>query len=66
MIRNLIGSEWRSAADGAGSLPVFNPATAANGYNFVIWAQDGVTYWAVSDVPASDLLEFTRLFSTQD
>ena len=28
MIRNLIGSEWRSAADGAGSLPVFNPATA--------------------------------------
>src|SRR5437764_9685121 len=29
MIRNLIGSEWRSAADGAGSLPVFNPATGA-------------------------------------
>src|SRR5207248_4179768 len=28
MIRNLIGSEWRLAADGAGSRPVFNPATA--------------------------------------
>src|SRR5437764_5820823 len=27
MIRNLIGSEWRPAADGAGSLPVFDPAT---------------------------------------
>ena len=27
MIRNLIGSEWRGAADGVGSLPVFNPAT---------------------------------------
>src|SRR3982074_2791408 len=26
MIANLIGSEWRQA-DGAGSLPVFNPAT---------------------------------------
>ena len=27
MIRNLIGAEWRAAADGAASLPVFNPAT---------------------------------------
>jgi malonate-semialdehyde dehydrogenase (acetylating) / methylmalonate-semialdehyde dehydrogenase len=27
MIRNLIGSEWRSAADDVPSLPVYNPAT---------------------------------------
>ena len=27
MIANLIGSEWRQAADGAGSLPIYNPAT---------------------------------------
>ncbi len=27
MIRNLIGAEWRPPADGAASLPVFNPAT---------------------------------------
>src|SRR5712691_8588239 len=27
MIANLIGSEWRQPADGAASLPVFNPAT---------------------------------------
>jgi malonate-semialdehyde dehydrogenase (acetylating)/methylmalonate-semialdehyde dehydrogenase len=27
MIANLIGSEWRRAADGAGSLPIYNPAT---------------------------------------
>ena len=27
MIRNLIGSDWRAPADGAGSLPVYNPAT---------------------------------------
>ncbi len=27
MIRNLIGAEWRSPADGASSLPIFNPAT---------------------------------------
>src|SRR5256886_12487111 len=27
MIRNLSGAEWRSPADGASSLPIFNPAT---------------------------------------
>jgi len=27
MIRNLIGSDWRLPADGAASLPVYNPAT---------------------------------------
>ena len=27
MISNLIGSEWRQAADGVDSLPIFNPAT---------------------------------------
>ena len=27
MIRNLIGAEWKLPADGAASLPVFNPAT---------------------------------------
>ena len=27
MIRNLIGSDWQMPADGAVSLPVFNPAT---------------------------------------
>ena len=27
MIRNLIGAEWRSPADGVSSLPIFNPAT---------------------------------------
>src|SRR6266581_3894202 len=27
MIRNLIGPDWRSPADGVASLPVFNPAT---------------------------------------
>ena len=28
LIRNLIGSEWRGAVEGAGSLPIYNPATA--------------------------------------
>jgi RNA polymerase sigma factor (sigma-70 family) len=40
--------------------------SSANGYNVVTWAQDGVAYWAVSDVMASDLLEFMHRFSTQD
>jgi anti-sigma factor RsiW len=33
-----------------------------NGYNLVGWTQDGVTYWAVSDVAASDLEKFAQLF----
>jgi malonate-semialdehyde dehydrogenase (acetylating) / methylmalonate-semialdehyde dehydrogenase len=28
LIRNLVGSEWRVAAEGGASLPVYNPATA--------------------------------------
>jgi anti-sigma factor RsiW len=40
--------------------------SSANGYNVVTWTQDGVTYWAVSDVMTSDLLEFMRRFSTQE
>jgi anti-sigma factor RsiW len=34
----------------------------ADGYNLVSWTQDGVTYWAVSDVAAADLDTFARLF----
>ena len=26
------------------------------------WTNDGVTYWAVSDIPSSDLSWFARLF----
>ena len=32
------------------------------GYNFVGWTSDGIGYWAVSDLGASDLDKFARLF----
>jgi len=33
-----------------------------NGYNIVHWVTNGISYWAVSDVSASDLNEFAKLF----
>ena len=33
-----------------------------NGYNIVQWVTNGISYWAVSDVSASDLDEFAKLF----
>jgi anti-sigma factor RsiW len=35
-----------------------------NGYNIVRWAENGVTYWAVSDVEAKELETFAQLFRT--
>ncbi len=35
---------------------------SVNGYNLVRWVNDGVAYWAVSDVAAGDLEKFARLF----
>ena len=43
------------------ALAEFNPASA-NGYNIIKWVENGVTYWAVSDLNASELKEFaTRI-----
>jgi anti-sigma factor RsiW len=33
-----------------------------NGYNFIRWTQDGMQFWAVSDVEANQLKEFVRLW----
>lgn len=33
-----------------------------NGYNIVHWVTNGISYWAVSDVSASDLDKFAKLF----
>lgn len=35
-----------------------------NGYNIVQWTENGVTYWAVSDVEAKELETFAQLFRT--
>jgi anti-sigma factor RsiW len=35
---------------------------AIAGYNIAAWRQDGVGYWAVSDLAASDLDKFAKAF----
>jgi anti-sigma factor RsiW len=35
---------------------------ARNGYNVAHWTQDGMVFWAVSDVEASQLADFARLW----
>lgn len=37
---------------------------AINGYNTVHWVENGVSYWAISDLEAKELEEFARLFRT--
>jgi anti-sigma factor RsiW len=45
----------------AGSTAVTAPSTIA-GYNIVTWTQNGIIYWAVSDLAATDLEKFTKAF----
>jgi anti-sigma factor RsiW len=35
-----------------------------NGYNVVHWTENGVSYWAISDLAVSKLEEFAQLFRT--
>jgi anti-sigma factor RsiW len=35
-----------------------------NGYNVVHWIENGVSYWAISDVAVKELEEFAQLFRT--
>ncbi|MGB8070101.1 MAG: anti-sigma factor [Pseudolabrys sp.] len=37
---------------------------AVSGYNVVRWVENGVSYWAVSDLEAKQLEDFARLFRT--
>ena len=39
-------------------------ARASEGYHLLAWTAGGTTYWAVSDVAASDLAHFAELFRT--
>jgi anti-sigma factor RsiW len=43
------------------SVPVLS---ASHGYNTYRWAENGVAYWAVSDVASADLDKFAELFRT--
>jgi anti-sigma factor RsiW len=53
-----------SAMPTANSVPVLSPRRSVKGYNLVQWTQDGVDYWAVSDLNATELDTFARLFRT--
>ena len=35
---------------------------SVNGYNVVHWTENGVSYWAISDLAAAKLEDFARLF----
>jgi anti-sigma factor RsiW len=37
-------------------------ASSRSGYNSVRWSQDGMTFWAVSDLGAEELADFVRLW----
>jgi anti-sigma factor RsiW len=45
----------------ANSQPVLR---VVNGYNMYRWTEDGIAYWAVSDVASADLDKFAGLFRT--
>ena len=34
------------------------------GYNLLHWTQDGMDYWAISDLNAAELREFAALFTS--
>jgi anti-sigma factor RsiW len=38
--------------------------SVVNGYNMYRWTEDGIAYWAVSDVASADLDKFAELFRT--
>ena len=40
-------------------------ARTVSGYNVVRWVENGVSYWAVSDLEAKQLEDFARLFRTR-
>jgi anti-sigma factor RsiW len=41
-------------------------AGSRNGYNFLHWSHDGMAFWAVSDLAASELLDFGNLSRASD
>jgi anti-sigma factor RsiW len=49
------------ASDRANSAPA---ARTVGGYNMLRWSEDGVSYWAISDLGSADLEKFVELFRT--
>ena len=51
-----------TAVPNAGRATLGPAVSVDNGYNIIYWITNGISYWAVSDVSASDLDEFAKLF----
>jgi anti-sigma factor RsiW len=51
-----------SAIPATSSSQAVSPRKAIKGYNLVQWSEDGVDYWAASDLNAGELQTFARLF----
>ena len=50
---------WPIAKEGGGGAPMPR-AAARNGYNTVRWSENGMDFWAVSDLEAAKLNDFVR------
>jgi anti-sigma factor RsiW len=59
--KHLISLTAVPALGRANSAPVLS---AVSGYNTYRWIEDGVAYWAVSDIGSADLDKFAELFCT--
>jgi anti-sigma factor RsiW len=53
-----------SAVSAASLLPVGTMRREIRGYNLIGWSEDGITYWAVSDLGADELDAFARATRT--
>jgi anti-sigma factor RsiW len=59
--KHLISLTAVPASERANSMPVPHEV---DGYNMYRWVEDGIAYWAVSDIAAADLDKFVELFRT--
>jgi anti-sigma factor RsiW len=59
--KHLISLTAVPAAGSANAAPI---SGKVEGYNVLRWTEDGVAYWAISDMAAADLNKFAELFRT--
>jgi anti-sigma factor RsiW len=53
------------ASPTAGRLAEQPSQSTAEGYNILRWTDDGIAYWAISDLDAQELATFVRLFRSE-
>jgi anti-sigma factor RsiW len=53
-----------TAVPAEGGFKLDRSPRSINGYNVVHWVENGVSYWAISDLEAKELEDFAQLFRT--